>query len=99
MPHNSSLTMLNGNTVADSDLLKRINEVLAANELRLVPVKGDAGVAAGYEFVYGSRSFHLRVGLAELACALGVMTSPVEAEPAPLPSKVSSGRRYGHQGR
>jgi hypothetical protein len=67
--------------VSDRELVTRINQAIARNGLQLQSTRresiSDDG-RTGYEFVYRERSFKLRIGIEDLARALGILSAPAE---------------------
>jgi len=84
MLHDDSWTEFNRHPASEATLVKRINRALADSGLQVRTARRGSlteGLAGRHYFVYGKRAFCLRVGIDELARALGILHEVESAEP------------------
>ena len=75
MLHDGSRRSFDHHPVSNRELVTRINQAIARNGLRLQSTRRESISGAGptgYEFVYRERTFKLRIGIEDLARALGI---------------------------
>ncbi len=83
MLHDDSWTEFNRHPASEATLVKRINRALADSGLQVRTARRGSlteGLAGRHYFVYGKRAFCLRVGVDELARALGILHQVESAE-------------------
>jgi hypothetical protein len=82
--HDDHWTEFYRHPVSEVTLVRRINRALADSGLQVRTARRGsltAGLAGRYYFVYGTRAFRLRVGIDELARALGILHEVESAAP------------------
>jgi hypothetical protein len=92
MLHDDSWTEFYRHPASEATLVKRINRALADSGLQVRTARRGsltAGLVGRYYFVYGTRAFRLRVGIDELARALGILHEAESAAPG-LPRQAAT---------
>ena len=94
MLHDDSWTEFYRHPASEATLVKRINRALADSGLQVRTARRGSlaeGLAGRHYFVYGKRAFCLRVGIDELARALGIL-DPFESAESDLSRQVATHR-------